>query len=88
MGISVHDLLIAFDTPLFIHFPLLTLCVRGQTGTAGSLLWEKNPPAETGTESPGEHIIIMAHIALKSIGGSTFVGFCHFTLSEVVAERL
>lgn len=37
---------------------------------------------------PGEHIIIMAHIALKSIGGSTLVGFCHFTPSEVVAGRL
>lgn len=36
----------------------------------------------------GEHIMIMAHIAPKSIGGSSCVGLGHFASSEVVTERL
>lgn len=40
--IFVHSLLIALDMPLFIHFPFLTLCVRRQTDSTGSLLWEQN----------------------------------------------
>lgn len=59
MDISVHDLLIALDMSLIIHFPRLILTVDKLT-----------LQARWGTKiSSWEHIIIMVHIAPKSIVG-------------------
>ena len=75
MGISVHDLLIAFDMALFIHFPLLALCVRRQTDSAGPLLWEKKPPAETGTDSPESTLSLWRILYLKAEEGAHLLVF-------------
>lgn len=52
LGISV-DFLIALPIMLFIHFPLLTLCVG------------EKPPAETGTESPESTLSLWRILHLK-----------------------
>lgn len=79
VGFSVGVLLIALHVSLFIHFPHPS----GMTNWLCRLLEGENRIA-SGDRNRGAHY----HYGAYCEGGSTFVGLCSFTPSEVGAEHL
>lgn len=58
LGISIHSLLIVLFIPVPILLPV-------SVDSPGPSLWERNLQQRR-KRFPGEHIIIMVHIALKT----------------------
>lgn len=58
LGISIHSLLIVLFIPVPILLPV-------SVDSLGPSLWERNLQQRR-KRFPGEHIIIMVHIALKT----------------------